>query len=65
MGNVKGILVLTGAVLAGKYIAERFILRPAGGTSGFVEVSDGFGLDDVVFAATIAGAVILAKKFAG
>jgi hypothetical protein len=63
MGNVKGLLVLTGAVLAGKFIAERFVLKPAGGTSGFIEVSDGFGLDDIVFAATIAGAVVLAKKF--
>lgn len=65
MGNVKGILVLTGAVLAGKFVAERFILKPAGGTTGFIEVSDGFGLDDVVFAATIAGAVIIAKRFVG
>lgn len=63
MGNVKGILLLTGAVLAGKFIAERFILKPAGGTSGFIEVSDGFGLDDIAFAATIAGTVILAKRF--
>jgi len=62
---LKGILVLTASALVGNYVAERFILKAPGGTSGFVEVADGMGLDDVARAATIAAVVMLAKRFLG
>lgn len=62
---MKGILVLVGSAIVGNYVAERFVLKAPGGTTGFVEVADGFGLDDVARAATIAGVILLARKFIG
>lgn len=50
--------VLIGAVLAGNYLAERFILRPPGETGGLIDVSPGFGMDDIARAAIVAGIAI-------
>lgn len=56
------LLLLTGSVLVGNYVAERFVM------GRFVPVSDGFGLDDVVRSGIVAGTAIgvgIALKKAG
>lgn len=63
---MKGTLVLLGSVIAGNYLAERFLLKssPEDSTGMFL-VADGFGMDDVARAAAIVGVSLLAKKFLG
>lgn len=61
--NVKSLLVLTGAAVAGNFVAERFLLKDGpDDTSGFIEVKPGFGMDDIARAATIALLAMLAHK---
>lgn len=60
---VKQILVLTGAAIAGNFLAERFILKDGpDDTSGIIEVKPGFGMDDVARGLVIAGVVLAAKQ---
>lgn len=56
-------LILVGGALAGSFVFEKWIAKNPATGSGFVEVSDGFGLDDVARAATIAGVILVANKF--
>lgn len=63
---LKTILFATGAAIVGNMIAEKFVLKAAADDpTGFVNIADGFGLDDVARAATIAATFVLAKKFMG
>ena len=62
---MKGILVLIGGALAGSYVFEKFIAKNPATGSGFVEVSDGLGLDDIARAGTIAAVILLGRKFIG
>ena len=63
---MKGILVLAGSVVAGNWIAERFLLKASpDDPTGFILVAEGFGIDDVARAACIVGVSLLAKKFIG
>lgn len=47
--------ILVGSVLAGNYLAERFVLRVPGEAGGLIDVEPGFGMDDVVRAGIVAG----------
>ena len=50
-------------VIAGNFVFERFILKNPIDGSGFVEVKEGFGMDDIIRAATVAAVVIAMDKF--
>jgi hypothetical protein len=65
VGNIKGLLVLGGAILAGKWVAERFILKNPNTGSGFVEVGEGFGMDDVAVVGVQVALVLVGRKFIG
>lgn len=65
MGNLKGLAVMAGAILAGKWVAERFILKDPVTGKGFVEVGDGFGMDDVAVVVTQVAIVLVGRKFLG
>jgi hypothetical protein len=63
---MKGLLVLVGAGIVGNMIAEKFLLK--GGPddpTGFIEVAEGFGMDDVARAVVIAGIAMVARRFLG
>lgn len=63
---MKGTLVLAGSVIVGNYVAERFILKKdSNDPTGFIEVADGLGPDDVARAAVIVGFAILGRKLFG
>jgi len=50
--NAKNIAVMMGGIVLGNVIAERFVLQAGpDDPSGFVPVSDGIGMDEVVRAA--------------
>lgn len=58
------VLVLFGAVIVGNWLAERFLLKASeDDPTGFVVVSEGFGMDDVVRAAAIVGIASVADRF--
>lgn len=65
MGNLKGLAVLAGAILAGKWVAERFILKNPTNGSGFVEVGEGFGMDDVATVGVQVALVLVGRKMLG
>lgn len=51
---MKKALVVFGSVIVGNYLTERFVLKAsAEDTTGFIQVADGFGWDDVARAATV------------
>jgi len=50
-------------VIAGNFVFERSILKNPIDGSGFVEVKEGFGMDDIIRAATVAAVVIAMDKF--
>lgn len=61
---MKGLLFVAGAAVIGNYLAERFILKSTeDDPTGFVQVADGFGADDVARALTIGATYLLAKRF--
>lgn len=61
---MKQVAILTGAAIAGNWLAERFILKDGpDDTSGFVEVKPGLGMDDLARGLTIAAIVLLANKY--
>jgi hypothetical protein len=61
---MKGLLVLGGGVIVGNMLAEKFLLKTGpDDPTGFVEVAEGFGMDDVARAAAIVGVVFLLQKF--
>ena len=62
---IKSILVATGAALVGNYVFERFLAKNTVTGTGFIEIQEGLGLDDVARAATIGVAIVAAKRFLG
>lgn len=61
---MKGILVLAGGAVVGNMLAEKFLLKShPEDPSGFIEVKEGFGMDDIARAAAIVGVTILLQKF--
>lgn len=51
---------------AGDYVAQHFILRPSDDSpSGFITITDGFGVDDVVRYVLIAMGALAGMKLAG
>jgi len=54
LGKLKGPLVVFAAAAIGEYVAENFIIKDGPGDRGFINRTDGFGLDEVARAATIA-----------
>jgi hypothetical protein len=67
--NLKNIAITLGLVAAGDWTAKRFVLKDPNNpdSKGFVDIKEGFGLDDVAHAATItlflvAGKMLLGKK---
>jgi hypothetical protein len=59
---MKGLAILIGGIVLGNYVFETFILKKQDG-SGFIEQTDGLGLDEVARAGASAAAVILLRKF--
>lgn len=60
---MKKTLIVFGGVIAGNYLAERFVLKASpDDPSGFIQVADGIGMDDVARAATILLVVWLADS---
>jgi hypothetical protein len=60
---MKKAVVVFGSVIAGNYLAERFVLKASPeDPTGFVQVADGLGMDDVARAATILLVVWLGDK---
>jgi hypothetical protein len=51
----KNLAVTGGAVMGGEWVFQKFVLKDPTGTQpgGFINRSDGFGMDDVAHAATI------------
>lgn len=63
---VKTILFATGAAIVGNMIANRYVLRATPDSpSGFVDVTPGFGMDEVAAGLCVAGVFILGKKLLG
>lgn len=63
---MKGLLVLVGAAIVGNMVAEKFLLKAGpDDPSGFIEVKEGFGADDIARAATIAAVAMVARRFIG
>lgn len=63
---MKGLLVVFGAAIVGNIVAEKFLLKAGpDDPDGFIEVKDGFGMDDAARGATIAAFAFLARKFLG
>jgi hypothetical protein len=61
--NLMHIAKIAAGVIAGNFVFERFILKNPIDGSGFVEVKEGFGMDDVIRAATVAAVVVAVDKF--
>ena len=59
---MKGLLVVFGAVVIGNMVAEKFLLKSGPDDSGWVEASEGLGLDDAVRAGCCALAYWGVKK---
>ena len=57
------LLKVAGGIIVGNMLFERFLLKNPVDNTGFIEVKEGFGMDDVVRAATVAAVVIAAEKF--
>jgi len=56
-------LVLLGSVVAGNWVAERFVLKgDKDDPTGFIVVSDGFGMDDIARGAVIVAIAMLAGQ---
>lgn len=61
---MKGYLQIAAGVALGNMIAEKFVLRQGPmDTTGFVDISEGFGLDDVARAVVVTAAVVLVRRF--
>lgn len=60
-GNMKGGAAVVAGALVGNWAAERFVLRQPGGDTGWVEVSEGFGMDDLARALVILVGVVAAQ----
>ncbi len=54
---------IAGGIVVGNFVFERFILKNPVDGSGFVEVKEGFGMDDIIRAATVAAVVVAVEKF--
>lgn len=65
MGSFKGIAVLAGGIFLGKFLAERFLLKDPVTGKGFIEVGEGFGMDDAAVVATQVALVLVGRKFIG
>ncbi len=62
---MKKTAIVFGSVIAGNWLAERFILKASpDDPSGFVQVADGLGMDDVARAAAVLLMVYLGDKIA-
>lgn len=62
---MKKTIVVFASVIAGNYLAERFVLKSGpDDPTGFVQVADGLGMDDVARAATILAVLFLGDKLA-
>jgi hypothetical protein len=60
---MKKTALVFGSVIAGNYIAERFVLKAGpDDPTGFVMVADGLGMDDIARAACVLLAVWVADK---
>lgn len=60
-GDIKDLAILTGAAVAGNAIAEMYLIR-SNGSGGVVDLSPGFGMDDVVRGLAVAGATYAAFR---
>jgi hypothetical protein len=64
--RIKKTAVIFGSVIAGNYLAERFVLKASpDDPTGFVLVAEGLGMDDVARAASILLVVAIADKLTG
>ena len=63
MPNLQKIAMLTLGILAGNWVFDQWIVRSDANPNGFVDFTPGFGLDDVVRAATVAGTAIVVTRF--
>jgi hypothetical protein len=50
--------------MAGNWVVEKFVFKQADG-SGFIEVTDGFGLDDVVHWVVVGAGAYFGMKLLG
>jgi len=63
--KLKGPLILAGAIMAGDYIAEKFVISDGEGDSGFVQRTPGFGMDEIVKVAIQVGLAVVAMRMFG
>lgn len=62
--KLKGPLILAAGIYAGDFIAEKFIIKDGPDDTGFIQRTDGFGLDEIAKLATqVAVTVLLLKMF--
>lgn len=63
---VKQIAFVAGAAIAGNWLANRYVLRVTPDSpTGFVDISPGFGADEIATGLVIAGVFLLGKKLLG
>lgn len=63
--NVKKTVVLLASVIGGNYLAERYVLKSGpDDPTGFVQVADGLGMDDVARAVAVVATVYAADMVA-
>jgi hypothetical protein len=61
---MKKTAIVFGSVIVGNYLAERFVLKAnADDPTGFVQVAEGIGMDDVARAAVILLTTYVAEQF--
>lgn len=62
---MKKTAIVFGSIVAGNWLAERFVLKSsADDPSGFIQVADGLGMDDVARAAAILAVLYVGDKLA-
>lgn len=62
LGKLKGPLIVFAAAAIGEYVAENFVIKDGPGDRGFINRTDGFGLDEIARAAIIAGLATLGLR---
>lgn len=64
--KLKGPLILAAAIVAGDILTEKFVIKDGPDDTGFVQRTDGFGMDEIVkVAVQVVLAVLFMKWFAG
>ena len=63
--DAKKLALIFGTVLVAEYVKDRFVIKYGPNDSGFIEASDGFGLDEFAGAGVVAVIVYVGTQLLG